>query len=105
MKMLFVMTIMFFLLAMNHASACVASFYSGGITASGGRVGPMTAAHKTLPFGTRVLVSSRHNSVIVTINDRGPFIRGRCIDLSSDAARRLNIDGIMEVRLTIPGRK
>jgi len=105
MRNLFVLIMMFLVLSVNHASACIASFYSDGKTASGGRVGPLTAAHRTLPFGTKVKVSTSHSkSVIVTINDRGPFIGSRCIDLSRDAARQLNIDGLKNVILTILGR-
>jgi rare lipoprotein A len=71
----------------------MASYYgseSGSQTASGARFNPsaMTAAHRSLPFGTKVLVTNKRNgrSVVVTINDRGPFIRGRIIDLSTAAA-------------------
>jgi rare lipoprotein A len=71
----------------------MASFYgseSGSQTASGQRFNPsaMTAAHRSLPFGTKVRVTNKRNgkSVVVTINDRGPFIRGRIIDLSTAAA-------------------
>ena len=70
-----------------------ASYYgygAGSQTASGARFNPnaMTAAHRTLPFGTKVRVTNKRNGkmVIVTINDRGPFIRGRIIDLSTAAA-------------------
>ncbi|OBQ63306.1 septal ring lytic transglycosylase RlpA family protein [Mesorhizobium erdmanii] len=62
-------------------------------TASGERMNPsaMTAAHRTLPFGTKLRVTNQHNgkSVIVRINDRGPFIRGRMLDLSKSAAGQL----------------
>lgn len=62
-------------------------------TASGERMNPsaLTAAHRTLPFGTRLKVTNRKNgrSVVVRINDRGPFIKGRVIDLSKGAAGRL----------------
>jgi len=62
-------------------------------TASGERMNPaaMTAAHRTLPFGTRVVVTNQRNgkSVTVRINDRGPFIRGRVLDLSKAAAHQL----------------
>ena len=47
----------------------------------------MTAAHRSLPFGTKVRVTHGSRSVVVTINDRGPFIRGRVLDLSKGAAR------------------
>lgn len=71
-----------------------ASWYAlTSITASGERMNPakLTAAHKTLPFGTKLSVVNPKNgkSVIVRINDRGPFIRGRVLDLSKAAARRL----------------
>ncbi|MGB3469778.1 MAG: septal ring lytic transglycosylase RlpA family protein [Erythrobacter sp.] len=77
----------------------VASYYGrrfhGRLTANGERfnMNAMTAAHKTLPFGTRVRVTNPRNgrSVTVRINDRGPFIRGRTIDLSRAAARKLGI--------------
>jgi rare lipoprotein A len=73
-----------------------ASWYSSGwLTASGERFNrhALTAASRTLPFGTRVLVTRRddHRHVIVRINDRGPFRRGRVIDLSEAAGRRLGI--------------
>ncbi|WP_417617577.1 septal ring lytic transglycosylase RlpA family protein [Oceanisphaera sp.] len=53
----------------------------------------LTAAHKTLPFGSRVRVTNlnNHKSVIVRINDRGPYTRGRIIDLSEQAAREINM--------------
>jgi rare lipoprotein A len=69
--------------------------YSGGKLANGSRfeAGALTAAHRTLPFGTRVRVTDPKSgrSVIVTINDRGPFGRGRVIDLSLGAARALGM--------------
>ncbi|WP_292898296.1 MULTISPECIES: septal ring lytic transglycosylase RlpA family protein [unclassified Nitratireductor] len=62
-------------------------------TASGERMNPaaMTAAHRTLPFGTKLRVTNERNgrSVVVRINDRGPFVRGRILDLSKAAAARL----------------
>ena len=74
----------------------MASFYgneSGSKTASGQRFNQnaMTAAHKTLPFGTKLRVTHRGQSVVVTVNDRGPFIRGRVLDLSTGAARAIGI--------------
>ncbi len=76
--------------------AGMASFYgneSGSKTASGQRFNQnaMTAAHKTLPFGTRLRVTHGGRSVVVTINDRGPFIRGRVLDLSTGAARAIGL--------------
>jgi rare lipoprotein A len=74
-----------------------AAFYSGGRTASGERTGPngLTAAHRTLPFGTMVRVTNRHNgkTVVVRIVDRGPYGRGRIIDLSRAAAHELDMIG------------
>jgi|SRR5437588_11960468 len=76
----------------------VASYYwEGQRVASGARFEPnaMTAAHRTLPFGTRVRVRDpiTKRSVDVVINDRGPFVRGRVLDLSVGAARALGIEG------------
>ncbi|WP_322417220.1 septal ring lytic transglycosylase RlpA family protein [Mesorhizobium huakuii] len=66
-------------------------------TASGERMNPsaLTAAHRTLPFGTKLRVTNQNNgrSVIVRINDRGPFIRGRVLDLSKGAAGQLGFIG------------
>jgi rare lipoprotein A len=66
-------------------------------TASGERMNPaaLTAAHRTLPFGTRLKVTNQHNgrSVVVRINDRGPFVRGRMLDLSRGAATELGFIG------------
>lgn len=83
----------------------IASRYSGGRTASGEhmRAGALTAAHRSLPFGTMVRVTNRHNgrSVVVRINDRGPFVRGRVIDLSTAAARVIGMDGLAPVTLNV----
>ena len=77
--------------------------YSGERTASGERAQPsgLTAAHRTLPFGTRVRVTNKSNgrSVVVRINDRGPFVRGRIIDLTPAAARVLGFSGLAHVTL------
>jgi peptidoglycan lytic transglycosylase len=85
----------------------IASVYSGQHTASGEQMRPdtMTAAHRTLPFGTQVTVLNRRNgrSAVVRINDRGPFVRGRVIDLSPAAARALGIVGLASVSLTVGG--
>jgi rare lipoprotein A len=88
-----------------HAESGLAAYYYGGRTASGEVSGPneLTAAHRTLPFGTRVLVTNIRNgkSVTVRINDRGPFGRGRIIDVSHAAARELGMlgSGTATVRL------
>jgi rare lipoprotein A len=82
----------------------VASVYSGGGTASGERMNPaaLTAAHPSLPFGTTVRVTNRSTgrSVVVRINDRGPFVKGRVIDLSPAAARAIGVGGIAQVSLS-----
>nr|WP_238787652.1 septal ring lytic transglycosylase RlpA family protein [Thiospirillum jenense] len=96
----------------------VASYYhdslDGNKTASGQRYdrNVLSAAHKTLPLGTRVRVTDvkTGKSVIVRVNDRGPFVRGRIIDLSWRAARQLRITkkGIAKVKvevLSIPNRR
>jgi rare lipoprotein A len=81
--------------------------YHGRITASGEVFDQdaMTAAHKELPFGTIVKVTNlrNHRTVVVRINDRGPFIRGRIIDLSRGSARELHMlrDGIVPVRIEV----
>ena len=69
-----------------------ASWYMHGKrTANGERFNPngMTAAHRTLPFGTKLHLTYQGRSVIVRINDRGPFVRGRQLDLSRGAAQQL----------------
>jgi rare lipoprotein A len=84
--------------------------YQGRKTANGETfdTGKLTAAHRTLPFGTRVRVTNLDNgkSVVVRVNDRGPFVAGRIIDLSPAAARKLEMlrAGVVRVRLDILGR-
>jgi rare lipoprotein A len=78
--------------------------------ASGGRFNPnaMTAAHKTLPFGTKVRVTNHNNgeSVVVVINDRGPYVAGRVIDLSKAAAHAISMQGsgVVPVTVTVLGK-
>ncbi len=86
----------------------MASFYGHDTqTASGEKFDPgqLTAAHRTLPFGTRVRVTNMANgrSVTVRINDRGPYIRGRTVDVSSSAAEALQMTerGVVSVKLDI----
>jgi peptidoglycan lytic transglycosylase len=86
----------------------IASFYgneSGSKTASGQRFNQnaMTCAHRSLPFGTKLRVSHGGRSVVVTVNDRGPFIRGRVLDLSTAAARAIGIDGVGHVTAEVIG--
>src|SRR3974377_1129220 len=84
------------------AECGIASTYSSGTqTANGERYNHMgvSAAHKTLPFGTRVVVRNQRTgrSITVRINDRGPFVKGRIIDLSTGAKRALGMDGLASV--------
>jgi rare lipoprotein A len=95
----------------------LASYYGAAFdslpTASGERfdMDRMTAAHRTLPFGTHVRVNNLRNgrSTVVRINDRGPFVKGRVVDVSEAAARKLRMlgPGIDPVRLEVlpPGRR
>jgi rare lipoprotein A len=82
--------------------------YAGRRTANGERMnaGALTAAHKTLPFGTMVRVTHNRTqkSVVVRINDRGPFVRGRVIDLSAAGARAIGMSGLAPVSLAVIGR-
>ena len=91
---------------MAQSQSGVASVYStesGSGTASGQKLNPqaLTAAHRTLPFGTKVTVTNKSNgrSVVVTINDRGPFVAGRVIDVTPAAARALGFSGLTQVTL------
>jgi rare lipoprotein A len=93
------------LAGLGRSFSGMASFYgseSGSKTASGQRFNQnaMTAAHRTLPFGTKLRVTHRGRSVVVTINDRGPFIRGRVLDLSTGAARAVGLTGAGVGRVT-----
>ena len=69
-----------------EAESGMASYYHGI-----GKSGEMTCAHRTRPFGSMVLVSYRGHSIQCRVNDRGPFVRGRIIDVSTSAARALGI--------------
>jgi rare lipoprotein A len=82
----------------GHSFSGMASFYgneSGSKTASGQRFNQnaMTCAHRSLPFGTKLRVTHGGQSVVVTVNDRGPFVRGRVLDLSTGAARAIGLTG------------
>ena len=101
-----------FCLAVSQATcgqAAVASVYGGsdGLcghrVAGGGRLdcNALTAAHRSLPFGTHVRVTHAGRSAVVHINDRGPFVRGREIDLSPAAARAVACPGVCNVQLEI----
>jgi rare lipoprotein A len=98
----------------KHLGTGQASYYghefAGRRTANGERYSPnaMTAAHRTAPFGSRILVTHLGNGrqVTVRINDRGPWKRGRIIDLSYSAAQKIGMhkSGTAQVKLTLVGR-
>jgi|SRR5450631_811670 rare lipoprotein A len=83
----------------------IASVYSDEKTANGeyAHASALTAAHRTLPFGTLVEVTNNETgrSVVVRINDRGPYIRGRVIDLTPAGARAIGSSGLAPVTLTV----
>jgi rare lipoprotein A len=94
----------------GHSFSGMASYYgneSGSRTASGQRMNAsaMTCAHRSLPFGTRLRVTHGGQSVIVTVNDRGPFVRGRVLDLSTGAARAIGLtrSGVGRVTAEVVG--
>jgi rare lipoprotein A len=110
--MLFVASILAYQFSPTHLTpsaadqvgiASVYSHESGSGTASGQKLNreALTAAHPTLPFGSEVKVTNKSNgrSVVVTINDRGPFVRGRLIDVTPAAARVLGFSGLTQVTL------
>jgi len=92
--------------SLANSQTGIASVYggSGERTASGERLslGSLTAAHRSLPFGSYARVTNKHNgrSVVVRINDRGPYVRGRVIDLTVSAARVLGFSGLAQVEVT-----
>ena len=90
------------------AQSGIASVYTGGRTANGERLQPgaLTAAHRTLPFGTMVRVTDNRSgrSIVVRINDRGPFVAGRVIDLTPAGAHALGFSGLTNVTLDVVGR-
>jgi rare lipoprotein A len=91
--------------AMAESGIASVYAYAGQKTASGQRANPggLTAAHRTLAFGTQVRVTNQRNgrSITVRINDRGPFVRGRVIDITPAGARALGFSGLARVRLEI----
>lgn len=110
MKTIFAAVFTAALMGTAQAESGIASHYSthdkdqnGSKTASGRRLdnNALTAAHRTLPFGSRVRVVNHSNgrSVVVTITDRGPFVRGRVIDVTPAAARALGFHGLARVSL------
>jgi rare lipoprotein A len=93
--------------ALADVQTGIASVYSNEKTANGEYAHPnrFTAAHKTLPFGTFVQVTNRKTgrSVIVRINDRGPYIAGRIIDLTPAGAKAIGSNGLAPVTVTVLG--
>jgi rare lipoprotein A len=90
----------------GHSFSGVASTYgneSGSQTASGQRFNEnaMTCAHRSLPFGTKLRVTHGGRSVVVTVNDRGPFVHGRVLDLSTGAGRAIGLGGLGQVTAEI----
>jgi rare lipoprotein A len=88
----------------------MASYYGGrGRTASNGHVGAATCAHRSLPFGTVLRVTNLRNSrsMLVTVNDRGPFVRGRIVDVSVGAAAKLDMihSGVAPVSIQVVGQR
>ena len=91
----------------HPSHAAVASWYAPGDGSAGGRTASgerftgrdLTAAHRTLPFGTQVRVCHGSACVVVRINDRGPFVRGRDIDLSRAAAAAIGCGGVCAVTI------
>ena len=79
-----------------YAENGLASYYGGR-----GRSGELTCAHRTRPFGTTVRVTHGSRSIVCRVNDRGPFIRGRVIDLSVSAARELGMMKAGVVRVSL----
>ena len=110
-KLVLASTLVISTIAMPVAASAqtgIASIYSGGLTANGehARASGLTAAHRTLPFGTMVRITNQRSgrSVVVRINDRGPFIRGRVIDVMPAAAHVLGFSGLAPVTLAVIGR-
>ena len=102
MKNIILLGLMAFAPAPSEGKPILASWYqSGAITASGEKFSPkkLTAAHRFLPFGTMVKVRYKKLYVWVKINDRGPFKRGRGLDLSKGAARKIGMEGVQIVEL------
>jgi rare lipoprotein A len=94
--------------AQAEAASGVASWYKMGYrTANGEHFNPdgHTCAHRYLPFGTRLLVRNKRTgrSVVVRVNDRGPFVRGRVLDLSRGAARAIGMTGTQMVSYDVVG--
>ena len=97
--------------AKGYSETGIASWYgaeSGSKTAMGTHFSPggISAAHKTLPLPSKVRVTNLHNgrSIVVVVNDRGPFKKNRIIDLSQGAARKIGMNGLAKVKVDYLGR-
>ncbi|KJC42502.1 lipoprotein [Bradyrhizobium sp. LTSP849] len=86
------------LISIAHAESGLASYYGYGKAAKGGE---LTCAHRTRPFGSVLKVSYGGHSIQCRVNDRGPFIRGRIVDLSVPAARALGMMSAGVVRVSV----
>lgn len=90
---------------LEGAASWYGDFFAGRTTACGQTYDPdgITAAHRSLPCGTRLRVEHQGRSVEVTITDRGPYVQGRFLDLSRGAFRRLAplVEGVIDVRATL----
>src|SRR3982751_28331 len=106
--LIFCVSLLSFTSNQAHAESGIASVYSGEKTANGeyAHATALTAAHKTLPFGTFVQVTNKRSgrSVVVRINDRGPYVAGRVIDLTPAGAKAIGSDGLTHVELTVLGK-
>jgi rare lipoprotein A len=109
-KLLYASTVLASIVAVPitaSAQTGIASVYSGGRTADGEHASAsgLTAAHRSLPFGTLVRVTNERTgrSVVVRINDRGPFVHGRIIDVTPAAAHALGFSGLAHVSVTVIG--
>lgn len=104
------LTSMFLIVSNANANTVIASWYGPGFngkkTASGERFNQnaMTAAHKTLPFGTIVAVTYKGRTVHVRINDRGPFVKGRTLDLSKGASKAIGCLATCKVSMSVIGK-
>lgn len=106
-----IVTLLFLFVSNVNAQVCTASFYgvgdgfNGKKTASGKifNTNSMMVAHRTLKFGTKLKVTNLKNkkSVFVTVQDRGPFVKGRCIDLSNAAKTAIGMGGTAKVSLEV----
>ena len=82
--------------SLAHAEAGLASYYRGI-----GKTGEMTCAHRSRPFGTRLRVTHGPHTIVCRVNDRGPFVRGRIIDVSTSAARALGMMGAGVIKVVV----